>query len=60
MEGLILKSQIVCSGLKQWQIAKEIGWSEPHLSRVLRGTVSQEDAKKIRDATESLKNKRSE
>lgn len=55
MEGLVLKSQIVCSGLKQWQIANFLGWHESKLSNVLRGCVNQDDAEKIKTAIECLR-----
>lgn len=58
MKNADIRVTILTSGLKQYQIAEEMGISETYLSLLLRRDLSEEKRAEIFDAINRLKSKR--
>lgn len=50
-----VKADIAKAGLKQWQVAEQIGISENAFSKLMRHDIKPEIAAKIADAIKALK-----
>lgn len=54
MSNIEIRSAIIASGKKQWQIAEKLGFSETHFSRMLRRELPEKEKEKILAIIEDL------
>ena len=60
MKNVEIRSAYMLAGIKQWQLAEEMGISETHLSRKLRKELPQEEKQTILEIIDRLSKEKQE
>lgn len=55
MQSYDIKYEIIKAGLKQWEVARRLGYGETVFSKKLRNGLSKEDVKKVLNIIKEMK-----